>query len=215
MRIITPPPGQYGINLRSESDAPRSPGIHLSGIIRRIAITRGLLKSFEDDEDLDVIIGRTHPDLVGENSRLLLVAWGVAWEEYRARRMGPGFIHQPGEISHDGISMTPDGLEFLPDGSILLHEFKATWTSARKPLEEHPMWMWQGAGYLKALSEQYQQPLTRVMFHPLFMRGDYSRTGPQWPLYRPEIVEFEPEEIQSYWTMIVRNRDYAIPEKGI
>ena len=107
--------------------------------------------------------------------------------------------------------MTPDGLTF-PGGPPLLHEFKATWTSARKPIEDHPMWLWQGAGYLAALSDHFQEQCTRVIFHPCHMRRHYRKDGPQWPLYRPQMIEFEWEEIQNYWGMILRNRDKAKPE---
>lgn len=209
MRVITHK--SHGIYLRSDSDPVRSPGVHLSGIIRSVALSTGALKSRDDEEDLDVMIANTQPENVGDNSRLMLVVLGMAWESWMAPRI-PGMIHQPGELCLDGVYMSPDGIAFDEKGKGKLHEFKATWTTARKPIEDHAMWMWQAAGYLAALSEHFKEPWLNVVFHPVFMRGDYTRTGPQWPLYRPQEIEFEPEEIRSYWDMLLRNRGNAKPE---
>jgi hypothetical protein len=197
-------PTQYPIDIRKFGDA-RTPGIHLSGILRPMAITLGHLEP--DDIELDELIKTTSHLDTGNVPTLMRIGIGFAWEEWIAKHL-PAEFH-PGEFSHMGITCTPDGIQLRPGLPPLLHEIKATYKSAKRPFEDHKMWVWQAAGYLRIISEEFGEECTECVFHPLFLRGDY---GAAFPLYRPVHVEFEWAEIESYWQMILANKHRAKPE---
>ena len=120
----------------------RSSGVHVSQIIRLIAVKMGFLKD-GDDEEIDMASGLPV-------DALLRISLGMAWEEWLAPRLailyresGQGdFLYHPGEFSQDGIAGSPDALTFLPDGRVRLHEFKATWKSTKRILNFDHEWYW-------------------------------------------------------------------------
>jgi hypothetical protein len=192
----------------------RTAGIHLSGILRPLAFSMGWLdKKWDTEETLDELITRTPADEVGLNGNLMRLVLGMSVEEWIAKQLvafRPGFIHQPGEYSLDGIFGTPDGIEFDGEG-ILIHEIKGTHKSSKKPITEQKLYIWQGACYLKMISEFFHERAVRCIFHPFFIRGDYSGID---PLYLPQLVIFEWEEIESMWNAVVEHKHLAEPEKG-
>lgn len=192
----------------------RTAGVHLSGILRPLAFSMGFLdKKWDTGETIDELIERTPEDQVGLNGNLMRLVLGTAIEDWIARNLTntrPGYIDNPGEFSLDGILGTPDGLECDDDG-YLVHEIKGTFKSSRKSIEEQKLWIWQGACYCRMLSEYFRERITRCMFHPFHIRGDYSGID---PLYVPSLVEFEWEEILSYWNVVKESRYLAVPEKG-
>jgi hypothetical protein len=200
------------LNLRG--GAARTPGVHLSGILRPLAFSSGWIDKRWDTEDtVDDLITRIPADEVGLDGNLMRLVLGMAVEEWIAKQLTatrPGFIHQPGEYSLDGILGTPDGLE-ADDEGWLAHEIKGTHKSSRKPVEAQKLWIWQGACYLKMLSEYFHERITRCMFHPFFIRGDYTGIEPK---YLPTLVVFEWEEIESYWNVVVEHKHLAVPERG-
>lgn len=187
---------------------PRSPGTHLSGVLRVIATQIGSLKS--SGEDLDDIIDSTALESVGLNGTLMRLAIGFAWEEYIFRRL-PNVIHQPGELALDDVYGTPDGLEFTEPGDIVLHEGKATFKSSKNGILGISLWMWQAMALLKMLQVKWKEQCRTVVFHPLFIKGDYSGIDPQ---YLPTEITFEQAEIESVWDMVKRNKHLAKPEEG-
>jgi hypothetical protein len=71
--------------------------------------------------------------------------------------------------------------------------------------------MWQAASYLKMLQVKWGEQCRTVVFHPLFIRGDYQGIDPQ---YLPTEITFEQAEIESVWDMVKRNKHLAKPEEG-
>lgn len=203
---MTLTPVTYPINIRQDSQ-PRTPGIHLSGILRALALSTGVLKTDPDEIPLDTLITTTAQSSVGTTTTLMRIICGYAWEEWISRQL-PGSFH-PGEYEYSGILATPDGIEFRESRPPLVHEIKATYKSSNKSMEDQTMWLWQAAGYLRIISEHYQEPCTQCVFHPLYLRGDYHD---RFPLYEPVLVEFEWAEIESYWAMIERHKHLAVPE---
>jgi hypothetical protein len=193
---------------------PRTAGIHLSGILRPLAFSMGFLdKKWDTGETVEELIERTPADQLGLDGNLMRMTLGSSVEDWIARQliiMRPGFIHQPGEFVLDDIIGTPDGVE-CDDEGMMAHEIKGTFKSSRKPVIEQKLWIWQGACYLRILSEHFHERITRCMFHPFYIRGDYSGIDPQ---YLPALVVFEWEEIESYWNVVVANKHLAVPEKG-
>ena len=201
------------LDIRGEG-LPRTAGVHLSGILRRLAFMNGWMdKKWDTEETLEELITRTPADEIGLNGNLMRLVLGMSVEEWIAKQLvalRPGFIHQPGEYSLDDILGTPDGIEFDDEG-IIIHEIKGTHKSAKKPITEQRLYIWQGACYLRMVSEYFHEKAVRCMFHPFFIRGDYSGID---PLYLPQLVIFEWEEILSMWNVVVEHKHLAVPEKG-
>jgi hypothetical protein len=185
---------EYGIHTLTDNGPARSSGVHISGIIRQIAVKHGILESV--DQSADNIPTRMRWNV------------GFAWEYYCASHI-PNLIHQPGQVTLDGIAMSPDGIT-PTDTALDLHEFKATWTSSAKPIQERYMWLWQCMGYLAGLSAHYNCQCTRAFIHPLYLNGDYRAN--RHPIYEPVLLEFEWAEIMKNWELMLAYKEYAKPE---
>lgn len=197
---------RYPIDLK-ENCKDRSSGVHLSGILRAMAVKIGM-KGINADDDLDGLIDTTGPYEVGTTGQLMRIVIGYAWEDWLGPRIG-GAVYHPGEYSLDGIFGSPDAIGFDQDGSPVLHEFKATFKSSKTPLTNNLLWVWQAAGYLSMISATHNTPCQKAVLHPLYIKGDYSGIDPQ---YLPVMLEFEREELTSLWNMVVLNKDLAKAE---
>lgn len=180
---------------------PRSSGVHLSGVIKYVLQTAGLL----DPDDLTDIMP-------------LRMAVGMAWEAFVVG-LWPNLVWQPGEVSRDGIVGSPDGITPAreADDVSCLEEFKATWKSrleksetkgVRPPdrkITEQRMWMLQLCGYCHMMG------LTRARLHVLYVNGDYRQSGPQYFTY---LIEFSQTELERVWNnMILPNIEGAVAEE--
>lgn len=179
------------------SDGKRSNGIHLSGIIKFVMVTCGLLTP--DDDTVEIMP--------------LRMAVGVAWEAFVVQ-LWPSLIWQPGEIKMDGIVGSPDGIntQLMPE-AVVLEEIKCTWMSRMEPGVKPPVprnilnmkrWMMQVAGYCHMAS------LTHCRLHVLWVNGDYRSSGPQYYTY---LISFTEAELARMWNnMILPNVSGATPE---
>ena len=167
----------------------RSEGVHLSDILRYIAVKSHMLK----------------PGEPLENEYPLRMAVGLAWEWF-CFALYPSVCHQPGEIEVDRVFMSPDG--FADDIGPQIEEAKATWlkTMNGDALLEKALWLWQGMGYAKALSARL------VRWHVLYVNGDYNWHRGGEPRYIRYLVEFSQAEIDSNWRMVLGSRDKAARE---
>jgi hypothetical protein len=188
---------EYGVHTLTDNGPPRSSGVHISGVIRHLGMKHGIVKP--DDP------ANPQPELVKQ----MYFAVGFAWEYYCASRI-PNLIHQPGQVTLDGIAMSPDGIT-PTDTALDLHEFKATWTSSAKPIQERYMWLWQCMSYLAGLSAHYNCQCTRAFIHPLYLNGDYRAN--RHPIYEPVLLEFEWAEIMKNWELMLAYKEYAKPEQ--
>jgi hypothetical protein len=186
----------------SHTSLDRSPGIHLSGILSKMAVAQGIYSPSTSSS----------PD----ESRHFKRCLGLAWEDWLAARLPatyPTFEYHLGEICIDGIYMHPDGIHYEPDGSIILHEIKYTYYSTRQllhPLEKLIVWFWQGMGYLYGLTKYTGQLCTSAIYHPAFACGDY-KDGMN-PVYRPFQCDFTWEEIEAFWQLVLANKYLAEAE---
>jgi hypothetical protein len=180
------------------SDGTRSDGVHLSGVIKYVMVTCGLLTP--DDDTVEIMP--------------LRMAVGVAWEAFVVQ-LWPDFLWQPGEVSRDGIIGSPDGINSnLIPGEIVLEEVKATWMSRMEPGTKSSVprsifnikrWILQVAGYC------HMAKLTHARLHVLWVNGDYRQSGPQYYTY---LIQFTEAELVRMWkNMIVTNISGAVPEK--
>lgn len=204
----------YGFDLSHEG-GPRTPGLHLSGILRRLAFSHHLWDSDPDEIPLYDLIRTTPPEHAGKLSSLVRIAVGHAWEKWYMGKM-PKIIHQPGEFVLDGVICTPDGLEPDDHGTMILHEVKVSWSSSRTPLTEKVKlyWLWEIMGYLAAISFAFGEQCTRAVLHPLYVNGDYKRDKGSGPKCVPLELEFSWEEIMTNWQVILNNREGTEEERG-
>lgn len=181
---------------------PRSGGVHCSSLIRSIAINTGKLKLAEKGHG-----SRFKMDaVIDERDFPLVMAMGMAWEDWLSRQY-PDMLYHIGELSLDGISMSPDGvtvdMEMDPTlGMGIVEEFKFTYKSSRKPIEEQWMWLAQVKAYCKAL------PTLCARLHVLHANGDYDYARPGLPpQYIVHSLQFTQRELDSNWNMLVKEKD--------
>jgi hypothetical protein len=185
---------QYGVHTWGDKGAIRSSGIHVSGIIKVLSAKHGV----------------SYPES-SITERQTRFAVGFAWEEWLVKQI-PGLIHQPGPYQLDGVWMNPDGVT-NDDIGVLLHEMKATWTSAAKPIQDRIMWLWQCMSYLAGVSATFGEKCTRAVIHPLYMNGDYKEN--RHPIYAPVMLEFEWGEIEKNWELMLAYKEQAKAEEWL
>jgi hypothetical protein len=143
--------------LIGSANLARSPGLHLSSIIRSLMTTLNLQKKAAG-WDMDVAAGV-----------------GLLWEELLTRAYGDSQAFRPGEIAVDGVIMTPDGLSLAQvDGErvLVLEEYKATWRSNKNPPYTNLAWDWQIKSYMRAVGT------LRAVMRILYIVTNWRRTGP-------------------------------------
>lgn len=196
VRLFLPPPR-----------TPRTPGIHVSGVIRAIAIEAGILPQ-EWTDDLSLCDVREIKDEVA----LLRISIGLAWEEwYIPQILGPELevVDHPGEYCVDGIYCSPDGESLscvFTDNKyrLTMHEVKATYKSTNTVGDVRGEWLWltQIKAYCKARGTRF------AMLHVLFLCGDYK--FPITPQLKHWAIEFEQEEIDDNMQFLADYRDEKI-----
>jgi len=163
--------------LSEEQGASRSAGIHVSQVIRHIALTAGLRKDSgfsEDDLNQFAMIGRLW-------ERVLADAY---YTKPRYERIG--------EIELEGIIGSPDAVD---TEEWAIEEMKVCWMSA-KNFTERPKfreYLWQGKAYCQ------MSGMCRCRFTVLHIRGDYT-TGVPIPMEYSCL--FTPGELKDNWQMI-------------
>lgn len=177
----------------------RTPGLHLSGVLRYIAINSKMLKGI--DPLTGKWAGDADADLMEEDMPLRMVL-GMAFEEWIAP-LYPDMAWQPGELHMDGIIGSPDGLTVDPTHGPLIEEFKCTWKSSRQGIMDpkHTLWHWQGMCY----ALMYGTLLVR--YNIFWVNGNYDRSGPGGPQYVRYLVAYTPRELSNIWNMVLLNRD--------
>lgn len=174
-------------------EASRTPGIHLSGILRYIAVESGMRKELAQIEEEDFP---------------LRMALGLAWEEFAAS-LYPAMLWQPGEIDKEGVLMTCDGHSYAEQpediyATLSLEEFKLTWKKRKDGptfLREEWYWLQQARGYC------WGYGASQVRYHICNVMGDYKGGG---PVYMRYVVEFDERDLATTATMLQANRDRAI-----
>lgn len=207
------------VHIQMPTGAPRSLGVHLSGIIRCMAIETGILKP-EWIEELSLVDASQQDwwDALDPVSRLR-ISIGIAWEQWYIPKLR-GVIDHPGEMYLDGVYMTHDGesldviitIRNTEMHILAVHEVKATYKSIKTvaprhvtgseldPADLETQWMWveQVKGYCKGLG-------TNVAYlHVLFLCSDYKfpivpSLGPLKSEHTCWRIEFDQAEIDQSW----------------
>ena len=189
---------------------PRSPGVHVSDLIRSIAVRTGVLKSET------VKVGRRTETLTeGAGPDPTLFALGLAWECWAAG-LYPGMVWQPPEARCDGISMSADGLTLAEEGcGTVVEEFKATRKSAHvsgspRPIEGEWMWLAQVKSYCLGWDTD------QARLHVLYINGNYRFGEPDGaPQYVRYDLAFTQRELSDNWALMVRERDRLVAEDDV
>jgi hypothetical protein len=184
---------------------PRSPGVHVSSIIRCIATEAGILKP-EWAEELSLVDARTITDPVA----ILRISIGLAIEQYYIPEILShyGVLDHPGELHYDGVYMTHDG----ESESVIItlnergknhvgvyqrvHEVKATYKSTRTVGDLSSQWMWlaQMKAYCIAKGTRF------AVMHCWFLCGDYKY--PIKPIRLVWEIEFTQDELDNNWNLL-------------
>lgn len=179
---------QLEFKLKLPRDGNRSKGLHVSDIIRDLAFRHGYLDIKWKDNDIE-----SDPERAVE---------GLAFEKWLFTEHYNHILHQPGEVTLDGIAGSPDGLSFDPD---ILHECKFTWKSLPKRTSDlvdgNPKWwmyLTQIQAYLKMLN------MRTCHLHIYFVNGNYKWDHPQGvgTCYRVYEMKFSTWELDENWAMI-------------
>jgi hypothetical protein len=183
--IVTPFDGGYPERLQSQADAEgltRSPGLHLSTIIRAIEQTIRPKDEWCTQEEL-----------------AFFGAGGFMWERVfsMAHRdaVETGDLVRPGEFDLDGVAGSPDMIR-ISDWTLI--ETKATWRGLRKweSLEKN-FWSWlvQTKGYCKMIGSNVCE------IHCFFVAGDWR---PPAPCVKSIRIEYTDRELEENWSMITK-----------
>ena|SRR2546430_2151229 len=204
VHIVIPPPKQA-----------RSAGVHVSNVIRSIAMETGVLAP-QWVEELSLIEVKPSMQFL-DPVVALRVCIGLAWEEwYIPQVLGPeGVIDHPGEWECDGIYMSPDAEELAtiiidrrPRHRLKVHEVKATYKSTNtvgeteEDLLSQFLWISQLKAYCKGAKTRWAD------LHVLFLCGDYNY--PIQPQKKRFQIEFEQEEIDDNWELLTAYRDHKL-----
>jgi hypothetical protein len=169
------------------SGVPRSGGLHLTQITSDLFGYSREEGSTEGNERMAVGFAFEH-----------LLSWAIGQVFHQEPESGGVMIH-PGEWEKDGIKMSPDALWVYED---VLEEWKATYKSSLKPLEENTTWLWQNKAYCHALG------MKKARFRVLHLNGAYRRgTGrcANGPCIKTWFVEYSEAELESNWSMVVQH----------
>lgn len=158
----------------------RSEGVHLSGIIRCLAIENDLL-SPDTLEELSLVDART----IVDPAAVLRISIGLAWEQWYIRQL-QGVTDHPGELYLDGIYMTPDG-ECVDQ---VWRDVRRIWVPGQprlglwpRPPRNQALWGWQQICY--ELKSTYKSMNTVGFTGQVFKKGKYP---------------FHPMDTQHLWT---------------
>jgi hypothetical protein len=185
--IVTPftPEPDYPERLQSQADEEglvRSPGLHLSTIIRAIEQTIRPKDEWCTQEEL-----------------AMFGAVGFMWERVfsMAHRdaVANSDLVRPGEFTLDGITGSPD-LIHVPSWTLI--ETKACFRSARKfESLERNFWAW--ICQVKSYSLMIGTDIAEI--HAFFVAGDWR---PPTPCAKSVRLEFTERELAENWMMITK-----------
>jgi hypothetical protein len=165
-----------------QSQPPRTPGLHLSDVIKSILrVTEpGKYRAY-DNQPIDM----TYCDPGFTWERALENAWMA--------RMDAGELFRPPEFELDGILMSPDYIDLTIDELV---ECKMTEMNMDGFPNETKFrkWIWQTGAYSHACH------LKSVRFHVLWLRGDYKKVRRAYKVYR---ITWEEGETARIWKMLV------------
>lgn len=187
MNIVELPTEKFVSTLWSADKHVRTPGLHLTNIIYPMMKEQGRTPERPDltEDDLN------HYQAVGFLWERVLTAALTEMELETNEH-----VVRLGEFSKDGILFTPDGLLLnLRDGATSLEEWKATFTSSNRDIEDKKQWWIQIMAYCYALE------LSAATVRVLYVCGNWRPPIPQTKHYR---ATFNNRELEENWLMLIQ-----------
>ena len=159
----------------------RSPGLHLTDIIRDMAATAGIGKdSGFNEESLDWFAGPGH-------------LWERVWDRAHQEAVDSGDLVSPGEFTVDGITGTPDRIDWSRPA---IQEFKVRWKSAHK-FESLEKEFWAEVTQTKGYC--YMTQILEADLIAFFVAGNWR---PPVPEVRGVNMKFTELELEETWDQI-------------
>lgn len=180
----------------------RSPGLHISEVIKDLCIRLGI---FEGDMPVNQLwMG------LGNALEYAIVRMVMEDERYRDR-----FI-RPGELEKDGMFGTLDLVDTMPElgglivipGAPLLHEpgftavneIKLSWMSVNQAVDSERFWRY----WVQIMAYCWMWETTIGVLHVAHINGDYKygkseEPGPAWRSWRRDFTE---RELFENWRML-------------
>jgi hypothetical protein len=177
--IALPRPASVA-DLVPDPGPPRSAGVHVSTLVKRIC------QQLEPDRFANGEMDWNRIEFGSTLERVIEEMW------QRRRRL----TVRPGEIQCDGIIGSPDAVTF-EDGDLIVDEIKATWMTSRGCPEDRKFWHWlvQVRAYCWMLQTE------RARLHVFFVNGNYrDERAPQFLVWD---LLFDRRELQENWQMLV------------
>lgn len=171
------------------AEHPRSPGLHLTDIVYPMMKELGetperpdlTTKDLEGYRSIGFLWERILTEALTRKAIADKLANGEDWQLFR-----------PGEIEFESIYMTPDAA-IVNYNDMILEEWKATYTSSKRPIENKKQWWVQIMAYLKGLG------LNKVTVRVLHVCGNWSPPIPCIRLYQ---ATFNQREIDENWMAV-------------
>jgi hypothetical protein len=186
--------------LKLPKDSSRSPGIHVSDLLKSMAVRMGKLDDDSEEE---------------EDSLELRMMLGLAWEEWLAKQLTkqfPSILFHNGELVQDSIIGTPDAYEPM---SNVIHEFKLTWKTSLRDVESQWMWISQCKSYCYLSREMTKEldnaDCLEAWLHVMYVNGDYNGSGPQYRIYQ---LPFTRQEVDSLWSQMTKEKQRVMEGKA-
>lgn len=162
-------------------DMQRSEGLHLTTIIRDMADTAGLSKDSkftENDMDYYASAG---------------FMWESVWDRIHQETVDDGTIVSPGEFTLDGITGTPDRIDWSRPAIV---ELKVRWKSAHK-FESLEKEFWAEVTQTKGYC--YMTQILEADLIAFFVAGNWR---PPVPEVRGVNMKFTELELEETWDQI-------------
>ena len=183
-----------------ESGGPRSKGIHVSAIIRCIALETGVLDAkWGDDLSLSDVREITDP------ASILRMDIGIAWDEFYINQILSryGVMGHPREMEYHGVYMSMDAEDLsvivtVPElrYGVRVHEVKSTWKSTKNASDIAKQWIW--LAQMKAYC--IARGTNTAVLHVLYICGDYH--FPITPQLKVWELEFTDAELEENWSLL-------------
>lgn len=178
-------------DLLLEASPARTPGLHLSQIIRSIC------QALEPKKYADGPVNPLYTDPGFTFERVLETAWS-------SRHAGN--IFRPGEFDHDGVLCSPDYIDLSTDPEGVLVESKMTEMSmVGCPTDpKFRKWLWQIAAYCHVLG------LRKSRLHVLWLKGNYKEIRRAYEVFSIEWEDGEAAQTWAYLTNHARDKGWLV-----
>lgn len=167
----------------------RSPGTHLTDIT---GMLYQMIHEGSTARRAKMVHSRRKETPISDAKTLTKFEVGFLWEDVMSLALKSRLPARPGEIELDGVILSPDGVDLECD-PIRVVEYKATWYSSNKRVEDIVRWMYQIKSYCYALE------IPRCRFDILHICGNYF---PPEPMHRIVEIDFSWRELMENWNMV-------------